>query len=115
MYAQLDYDDYLLRELIVALRDEYERLDSVIAGLRKEDNFSEVVQAVKEFTSGVRYVYDSGIMRSTNMLSEACLIGDRAKIYSAWVSLHERLHPVLSLMRAYLINGNSVFLNPLSQ
>ena len=98
-FNRLDNDEEVFTLLMEVLLERYEEISTRINQHLRESEHEEVCVAAKELTSSIRNVVSDSIVQTAVKLQEAGKNEDTVGEYKNWLHLHDRLSPVMRVMR----------------
>jgi hypothetical protein len=99
MLSMMGGDVELLSVLLEVLIEHYEELQDRIADNLDRRSMSGIRRCVGELESTVQVVASSSKLRAVDELKLATETSDFRRCYTLWLTLHQKLYPIISLLR----------------
>lgn len=98
-YNRLDKDEEVFRLLRETLLERYEEISHRIDDHLRKEQHSSVCLAAKELTSDIRQVVSDSVVQTAVRLQDVSSEGKTTEVYKTWIALHDRLTPVMRILR----------------
>jgi hypothetical protein len=101
MYVCVDEEVEVLLQVIDCVLDRYEELESKIERFAQSQNYDEIIRASECLLTQMQSTDVFSKIQMALDLKLASQARDYARTYSAWLKLHTRLSPLLSVLKRF--------------